>query len=90
MSCDLTWNGRNECAYSMARQASRFVKNTNTSRFVSLFLCVSACVVCECTCVCDHRYSIIYGVSECMCVCACSPDNSVHGLDLRFIGENMN
>ena len=34
----LTWKGRKEWAYSMARQASLLVKNTNSSLFVSLFL----------------------------------------------------
>ena len=38
MATGVTLNGSNESAYSMMRQPSLFVKNTKSSRFVSLFL----------------------------------------------------
>ena len=38
MARGVTLNGSNESAYSMMRQPSLFVKNTKSSRFVSLFL----------------------------------------------------
>ena len=38
MARGVTLNGSNESVYSMIRQPSLFVKNTKSSRFVSLFL----------------------------------------------------
>lgn len=69
----LTWKGSRDSAYSMARQASLFVKKTKSSLLVSLFLTRGeyARDIEQVS----YRYQI--------------PDDCVHGLDLRLAGQEV-